>query len=135
MFFEEHFDDVGPGWRPILESLNACFQYAFRAGYKGQEAKREALLKIIQVKEKFGGLRIYLNHTKLPHDLSQQLADYIMMAEAMSFTMCEQCGAVEGTERRSPNGPGRLSRSGWVKTYCPKHHAERDADKGRKKGL
>lgn len=76
--------------------------------------------EIAQVKEKWGGLRIYLRYP-LPQDDSDDLALWrlhgvceaiLEAAEAESMLTCEYCGA-----------PGVRRDSGWIKTTC-------DADSG-----
>ena len=57
--------------------------------------------KIMQVKEKFGGLRFYV------HGANDFLNGMIHMAEAASFKICEQCGK-----------PGRPRGGGWILTLC-----------------
>ena len=59
-----------------------------------------------QVKEKFGGLRFYVEQATDEH------FNYISFAENMSYRTCEQCGA-----------PGKLYTQGWHRTLCD-HHAE-----------
>jgi hypothetical protein len=59
-----------------------------------------------QVKEKFGGLRFYVNHASEKH------YNYITFAENMSYRICEECGA-----------PGNLYTDGWHTTLC-EHHAK-----------
>lgn len=69
----------------------------------------ENLPTIAQVKEKFGGLRFYVDGG------TEEMHNYINFAEAMSVHVCEICGA-----------PGKTDGAGWVKTLCEKHHKERD---------
>lgn len=59
-----------------------------------------------QVKEKFGGLRFYVNGATDKH------WNYISFAENMSYRTCEQCGA-----------PGKRYTDGWHQTLCD-HHAK-----------
>lgn len=75
----EHFQDehlermVGPGWHPLVKVLR---DYCNQVG-----------VQILQVKEKFGGLRFYVaghNHPEL--DLM------IRGAEDQSTVTCEDCG-------------------------------------------
>ena len=61
-------------------------------------------VRAIQVKEKFGGLRFYVDGA------DNEVYGMITMAEAMSYVTCEQCG-----------NPGSLHhRGGWLKTVCSK---------------
>lgn len=64
----------------------------------------------VQVKEKFGTLRFYVDGGD---DCTRGM---IRIAEAMSGVMCEECGA-----------PGRSTTSGWIQTLCEKHAEERNA--------
>lgn len=57
-----------------------------------------------QVKEKFGGLRFYVNAATDKHD------QYITFAESMSYCTCEECGA-----------PGKTYTDGWHTTLCDIH--------------
>lgn len=58
----------------------------------------------VQVKEKFGGLRFYV-------DGGDDYTDGIIrMAEAMSVVTCEECGNV-----------GTVGGSGWISTKCDEH--------------
>jgi len=61
-----------------------------------------------QVKEKFGGLRFYVNGATEKH------WNYITFAESMSYHTCEECGA-----------PGKRYTDGWHRTLCD-IHAEMD---------
>ena len=59
-----------------------------------------------QVKEKFGGLRFYVNAATDKH------YNYISFAESMSYRTCEECGA-----------PGKRYTDGWHTTLCDIHAA------------
>jgi hypothetical protein len=81
-----------------------------------QEAIDEACIKMneeaskvpvaVQVKEKFGGLRFYVNGATDKH------WSYINFAESMSYRTCEECGA-----------PGKTYTDGWHTTLCDVHAA------------
>jgi hypothetical protein len=60
-----------------------------------------------QVKEKFGGLRFYVDRATEKH------YHYIEFADDMSYHICEECGS-----------PGKLYAQGWHKTLCEKHAEE-----------
>ncbi len=57
-----------------------------------------------QVKEKFGGLRFYIDGG------DDWVYGAISMAEAMSYRTCEVCG-----------GPGKTRGTGWIRTTCDEH--------------
>lgn len=61
----------------------------------------------VQVKEKFGGLRFYVNGASAEHDAK------IEFAESMSYRTCEVCGR-----------PGKPTRDGWIRTLCKEHRKQ-----------
>src|SRR5690606_478020 len=62
--------------------------------------------RIVQVKEKFGGLRIYLK------DKTDEPAKTILRrAEDLSFSVCELCGA----------SGQKIVSDGWVRVRCEAH--------------
>ena len=105
---------VGMGWHGILERL-------FMA--------KPEWIKVIQVKEKFGGLRFYLQDGTVHVDFigvgslimqtervqykeeqeirAQNYKKMVQDAEAESFKICEDCGA-----------PGSPKPGRWVRTLC-----------------
>ena len=67
----------------------------------------EEALKVpvaVQVKEKFGGLRFYVQGATEKH------WNYISFAESMSYRICESCGA-----------EGKTYTDGWHTTLCDIH--------------
>lgn len=74
----------------------------------------EGYIEVIEVKEKFGGLRFYYdNHSKSDKFISG-MVDF---AEIMSEVTCERCG-------RPGSFRGELP---WFKTLCDDHFVERIA--------
>ena len=61
----------------------------------------------VQVKEKFGTLRFYLD------GYNDTISAYESFAEAMSARICEDCGS-----------PGKTRTGGWYRTLCDKHAEE-----------
>ena len=72
-----------------------------------------------QVKEKFGGLRFYVDRATTEH------YNYITFAESMSYRTCEKCG-----------NPGTYYPFGWHHVACDEHASEEDKEnlKARKEG-
>lgn len=94
--------DVGKGWRPILERLDARLT-AIPGEYN-----------VYQVKEKFGTLRVYIGAS------NPDMYDIVRAAEAESATVCEWCGS-----------PGELDRRYfWMLTLCPGCREQRTRDRG-----
>ena len=90
----------GDGWFDILWRL-----------FEGLEPLATELEKqtgrpfeVLQVKEKFGGLRVHVN------DKNDAIRQRIEMAQQESVRTCEICGQ-----------PGRLRDDSWIKTVCDKH--------------
>jgi hypothetical protein len=65
--------------------------------------------EVLQVKEKFGGMRVYVN------DANDAIRQRIETAIQESFHTCEVCGQ-----------PGTLREGGWIKTLCDEHATERE---------
>jgi len=82
--------------------------------YKLNSEDPEKTCRIFQIKEKFGGLKIYLD--KYPSNLDSTSANELMFSyDKQSYKICEVCG-----------DPGTLCiRSGWYQTLCDKHRLER----------
>lgn len=69
-------------------------------------------VKFAQIKEKFGGLRVYINYS------TEEVYNLIHEYEDKSYTICEVCGE-----------PGQLCKKKlgqWQKTVCEKHQKEFD---------
>jgi len=65
--------------------------------------------KIVQVKEKFGSIRIYTQYT------TEGVETIINKIEAECETTCEECGSPEGKFRQD----------GWLRVLCDKCEANR----------
>jgi hypothetical protein len=83
---------IGLGWFPLVEDLIVKL---IRLGWDKQ---------LSQVKEKFGGLRFYIDNG------DDAIFDAIGCTEAESFTVCEDCGT-----RRDVTC---ASQKGWIRTLC-----------------
>ena len=66
------------------------------------------LVRVSQVKEKFGTLRFYYSGG------DDYISGLVSMAESMSAATCEECGK-----------PGRTNSGGWLRTLCEEHAKER----------
>ena len=88
--------ECGNGWFPLIKDLITDL---IELGWDKQTC---------QVKEKFGGLRFYINGA------SEEIYKRIQTAEDLSYETCETCG-----ER------GELKKiMGWYTTLCDKHYEE-----------
>jgi hypothetical protein len=98
-----HFGfEADDGWFRIIYELSAKLEDLIKRIPAGEREEFYAA----QVKEKFGGLRFYMNAE------TDEMSSVIREAEVQSTVTCEVCGQ-----------PGRLRGRGWVKTLCEEHAA------------
>jgi hypothetical protein len=89
--------EIGDGWIPIMRELCEKIQAEIDSD---PEAYKD--LEFTQVKEKWGGLRVYLNY------YYPKIEELVDDAEAKSFETCEVCGK-----------PGKLREDrSWIVTLC-----------------
>jgi hypothetical protein len=93
---EVRFFSIGYGWYGIVKDLITDL---ISLGWNKE---------VCQVKEKFGGLRFYINEG------SDEIYDRIRIAEELSYKTCEVCG-IEGKIR------GNLR---WWRTLCDTYYEE-----------
>ena len=104
----------GDGWFEIIDA--ACADIQNHVDWKrrqhpemtDEEFDAEHQVIAAQVKEKFGGLRFYVDNC------DDYVRGVIAMAESMSYRTCESCG--DSGHRRS---------GGWVRTLCDKCQEKR----------
>jgi hypothetical protein len=84
----------GEGWYPLIyETLDKVQAIVDRDGLD---------IQVTEIKEKYGGLRIYLDGD------TDEIFELTQMAEEQSYNVCELCGK-----------PGKLHRvNGWYMTRC-----------------
>jgi len=87
---------IGNGWLGVVRSLIEDL------------IELEWDKQICQVKEKFGGLRFYINSG------SDEIYKKIFEAEIKSNGICEKCGE-----------PGKSISGGWIVTLCESHAEEK----------
>jgi len=93
--------ECGDGWFKIIDQLSADITLL--------DEKNGTTTIAVQVKEKYGGLRFYVQAG------SDAIFDLIDKAEDESSRTCEMCGE-----------PGELRGVGWVSTMCDKCWAEKE---------
>ena len=85
--------ECGDGWEPIIREACAKLDVVRR--------DRNATLRFVQIKEKFGSLRLYMT------GYDDEVERIIMDAEENSERTCEDCGA-----------PGMIREGGWLRCQC-----------------
>lgn len=88
------YSSIGKGWLPLLIEMDK------------ELAKRDPNYVLDQVKEKFGGLRVYITS---PGEID--FWPIMEQYENKSFEICEICG-----EHGAPYNKDR-----WIRTRCDKH--------------
>ena len=106
-YAKEHYDDLiewknATGIKPW--SKKPITDEEIAEAKQKMEEEREKLPIAIQVKEKFGTLRFYVDES------NDKCYNYITFAESMSAHICEECG-----------NPGTWYGIGWHQTLCDKH--------------
>jgi hypothetical protein len=87
LFEGSGYPTVGDGWRDLLERALARIAAAVARG------PAESGIKIVQIKEKYGTLRIYYDSHKLSKKASAVVDEAIELAEARAACTCDECGA------------------------------------------
>ena len=95
----------GAGWWPIIESLCANIQSHINWWNKNHE-KHPVIEQVVvmQIKEKFGGLRFYYEGG------DDVIGGMVRMAESWADKTCEICGV-----------PATKKTTGWIKNVCDEH--------------
>ena len=95
--------ECGDGWYVIIDTLCGLIQH-YIEGLPGE------MVEATQVKEKYGGLRFYINGG------DDYVDGLIAFAEELSLRTCEQCGSTDGVTQTK----------GWVYTLCRQCLFDRD---------
>lgn len=111
---------VGEGWWPIIQALCSQIQHHIDWSNKTHDIlmkdnpynhkipEKVKQVEILQIKEKFGGLRFYYDGG------DEKIDGMVRMAESWAARTCETCG-----------NPGKSRSGGWIRTLCDTHEAER----------
>lgn len=90
--------ECSDGWFVLLKNMCACIAQHVKNNWQ-----HETPYQFTQIKEKFGGLRVYDS----VHD--DTIFGIVQMAETMSYHTCELCGQ---SAQLCSNGH-------WLRTLCP----------------
>lgn len=94
MSIDDLTKQVGPGWKSIVENL---INDLFLLGWNGE---------YVQIKEKFGGLRFYIQNG------NTEIRQRIHQAEQESVRTCDVCGN---------DGTVETNEQGWYNARCSIH--------------
>jgi hypothetical protein len=102
--------ECGIGWYDILSSLcwkikqyedNIVWQTQWNQKTNPEYKSDYFPVKFDQIKEKYGGLRVYFSGG------DQYVEGLVSMAESFSYQVCEVCG-----------NKGQPNKGGWITTLC-----------------
>jgi hypothetical protein len=108
--------ECGEGWYDILSSLcwmikqheeNIAERVKIRNKFGTQNDGEDldySPVHFDQIKEKYGGLRVYFSGG------DKYIEGLVSMAEAMSYKICDVCG-----------NKGEANKKGWISTHCEAH--------------
>lgn len=101
----------GDGWYTLIDELCASIMWHCKNhGPWDSKTKKSELIPIpiaVQVKEKFGTLRFYIQGG------DERIEGYVSFAETLSRKICEDCGEMD-----SPTEAVHSYGFGWVRTLC-----------------
>lgn len=109
LFPENFYFECEDGWYDILSSLlwrikkheeHIVQDNGYRVRHGRDPIKYESV-KIVQIKEKFGGLRFYYDGG------DEYIRGAVALAEDMSYKTCEECG-----------DPGTVGEKGYYRIRC-----------------
>ena len=98
---------VGEGWAGLIDEI-----------FDVKESLNLTNVRIVQVKEKFAGLRVYIDNYALTEKENAPLYQFervLQDVERQSCKICEMCGK-----------PGARRGSGWYYTSCDEHAGDGD---------
>jgi hypothetical protein len=99
--------ECGDGWYDLIDQL--CHNLQFNTDHNSHIKDKYPQVVAMQVKEKFGELRFYVQ------EASDVQYAVIHFASELSGHICDVCGK-----------PGKRGGSGWIRTRC-EEHAHTDA--------
>lgn len=104
---EDMYFECNDGWYQLIDNLfHILTSHAVNA-------QLDDNFKVVTVKEKFGGLRVYYtaSFSSGIYNGDDFVSGAIAMAERISYNICDMCGA-----------PGEVRvKSSWLKTRCDNH--------------
>jgi len=101
--------DCGEGWYPIIEEALDKMEKTIEKMPKKERKHFQKHFEIFQIKQKLGGLRIYVNI------YTNEIIEIIREAEEKAEKTCDVCGK-----------PGKIREiHHWLFTNCDEHYNKR----------
>ena len=96
--------ECGEGWKELYQPI-----INFIDNYNKEHEGTDSFLEILQIKEKFGGLRFYWGGENVDKETRDKITEMINDAENESYKICEECGTRENVG---------ITVDGWYTTLC-----------------
>lgn len=108
-----HFNmiECGDGWFDLIYTLSADIMHLCHKNNVEKYPHLGECPRVVQVKEKFGGLRYYIVNVK-DAEIAAEIDQLIGVACERSFKICEQCGESACQDWT------RVTKSSWQRTLC-----------------
>jgi hypothetical protein len=105
-----HYLECNEGWKEIIDEVSAKIEAV------NNKYSPSSYIHAAQIKQKFGGLRYYINIEDIDEQDVKYVYEVIAEAESKSFTVCEVCGqhASSAKDRRY-----------YIETLCDEHRISR----------
>lgn len=103
--FELFGYECGPGWLPLIEEAKKLIDEWNKSHEDGLWTWGGEKLQFVQVKEKWGELRIYLNF------YPDQMFEKLLELSERSHHICEECGSTDNVSIQDTHG--------WFMALCP----------------
>tara|TARA_R110000851_G_scaffold15610_2_gene51474 strand:+ start:788 stop:1432 length:645 start_codon:yes stop_codon:yes gene_type:complete len=102
--FSSHGVSVGEGWVPLIDTLLTTLTWI------SWDENDKPTIQVKQVKQKFGGLRVYYDFAngKIGGSANEACYGAVILAENLAAVTCEICGMT----------PAELRGRGWIRTLC-----------------
>ncbi len=115
LYKDLYYIECAEGWFFLIEKMSIVIE----RNLERLDPLIAEHIYVVQIKEKFGGLRFYMNQ-------STPLIDGVIdLADMLSLSMCEHCGSIEATRRNI---------GGYIVTLCETHY-EKELESRKERGL
>ena len=93
--------ECGDGWYMLLKTLLSSIEWHLNPENSWPRKERPPF-QIVQIKEKFGGLRFYYDGG------DDRIQGMVNLAESLSYEICEHCGSTKNVTQTK----------GWIASLC-----------------
>lgn len=103
LFENSYGGSLGDGWNTLIDALCSHLQF-------NTDKNNYPQVRVTQLKEKFGGMRFYVEIDGGTSEQCAAIHSVIHFAESYSYRVCETCGTTKNVGLTT----------GWLLTICKK---------------